>query len=103
VFAWFNISLTLADMITRDTFDKMINSLGTCKAPCPEGIPNKIIKFLPLATRFALVSLLSLLAHKAYTPPEWCHSTTCLLHKNGDPTLVDKYRPIALMNNLLKL
>jgi hypothetical protein len=91
-------------MITSDTFDnKTINSLGTGKAPGPDGIPNEIIKFLPPATRSALFSLLSLVAHKAYTPHEWCHSTTCLLHEKGDPTLLDNYRPIALMNNLLKL
>jgi hypothetical protein len=66
-------------MITRDTFDKTINSLGTGKAPGPDGIPKEIIKFLPLATRSALFSLLSLLAHNGNTPPEWCHSTACLL------------------------
>ena len=81
-------SLTLADMITRDTFDKTLNSLGTGKAPGPDGIPNEIIKFLPPATRSALFSLLSLLARKSYTPHEWCNSTTCLLHKKGDPTLL---------------
>ena len=64
-------SLTLADMITRDTFDKTLNSLGTGKAPGPDGIPNEIITFLPPATRSALFSLLSLLAHKSYTPPDW--------------------------------
>jgi hypothetical protein len=97
-------TLTLADMITRDTFDKTINSIGTGnKAPGPDGIPNESIKVLPPATHSALFSLLSLLAHKAYTPPEWCHSTTCLLHKKGDPTLLDNYRPIAHMNNLLNL
>jgi hypothetical protein len=95
--------LTLADMITPDTFDKIINSLGTGKALSPDGIPNEIIKFLPPATGSALFSLLSLLAHKSYTPHEWCHSTTCLLHKKGDPTLLDNYRPMVLMNNLLKL
>jgi hypothetical protein len=85
-------------MITRDTFDKTINSLGTGKAPGHDGIPNEIIKFLPPATRSALFSLISLLAHKSYTPPEWCHSSTCLLHKKGDPTLLDdNYRPIALI------
>jgi hypothetical protein len=90
-------------MLTRDRFGKTINSLGTGKAPGPDVIPNEIIKFLPLETRSALFSLLSLLDHKAFTPPEWCHSTTCLLHKRGNPTLLDNYRPIALMNNLLKL
>jgi hypothetical protein len=68
-------------MITRDTFDKTVNSLGTGKAPGQNGIPNEIIKFLPNATRSAFFSMLCLLTHKAYTPPEWCHSTTCLLHQ----------------------
>jgi hypothetical protein len=98
-----NPSLTLADMITRDTFDTTVNSLGTGKATCPDGIPNEIIKFLPPATRSALFSLLSLLALTPDTPPEWCHSTTSLLHKKDDPTLLENYRPIALMNNLLQL
>jgi hypothetical protein len=96
-------SLTLADMITRDTFDKTINSLGISEAPGPDCIPNEIIKFLPSATRSALFSLLSLLAHTSYTPPKWCHNTACLLYKKGDHTLLDNYRPIALMNNLLRL
>jgi hypothetical protein len=89
-------------MIPRDTFDKTIISLGTGKALGPDGIPNEIIRFLPPATRSALFSLLSLLAHKSYTPPEWCHNTTCLLHKKGDLTLLDNYRPIALMKNEMK-
>jgi hypothetical protein len=90
-------------MITRDTRDKPVSSLSTGNAPGPDGIPNEIIQFLPNETRYALFSLLSLLAHKTYSPPEWCHITTCLLHKKGDPTLLDIYRPIALMNNLLEL
>jgi hypothetical protein len=90
-------------MITRDTFDKTIATLGTGKSLGPYGIPNEVIKFLLPTTRSALFFLLSLLAHKTYTPPEWCHNTTCLLHKKCDPTLLDNYRPIALMNNLLKL
>jgi hypothetical protein len=57
-------------MITSDTFDKTLNSLGTSKAPGPDCIPNEIFKFLPPVTRAALFSLLSFLAHKSYTPPE---------------------------------
>jgi hypothetical protein len=68
-------------MITRDTFGKTIDSLGTGKAPGPTGIFNEFIKFLPRATHSALYSLLFLLAHKAYTPPAWYHITICLLHK----------------------
>jgi hypothetical protein len=60
-------SLTLADIITRDTFDKTVNSLGTGKAPGLDGITNEIIKFLPYATRSALFSLLLELEIDTYT------------------------------------
>jgi hypothetical protein len=36
-------SIALADTITRDTFDKTINSLGTGKAPRSDGILDEII------------------------------------------------------------
>jgi hypothetical protein len=62
-------TLALADMMTRDTFDKTIDLLGTGKASGLDGIPNEIIKFLPLATRSALFSLLSL--NGATAPPTY--------------------------------
>ena len=80
-------------MITRDTFDKTLKSLGTSKAPGPDGIPNEILKFLPPETRSTLFSLLSLLARKSYTPPEWCHNTTCMLHKKVVPASLTTTAP----------
>jgi hypothetical protein len=56
-------------MITRDTFDKNFHSLGTGKAPGPDGIPNEIMIFLPPTAHSALYSLLYLLAHNSYKPP----------------------------------
>jgi hypothetical protein len=91
-------------MVTRDTCDKTAHSLGTGKAPVgPNGIPNEIIKFLPPAAHSTLYSLFSLLADNSYKPHAWCHISTCLLQQKGYPSLLDNYRPIALMNNLLKL
>jgi hypothetical protein len=92
-------------MKTHQTFDETVHSLGTGKAPGPDGIPSEIKKFIlqAIAIFVALYSLLSILVHKAYTPPHRCHSTTCLLHKKGDTTELDNYHPIALMNNLLKI
>jgi hypothetical protein len=40
-------------------------------------------------------------AAAAAPPANAC--STCLLHKKGDPPLLDNNRPIALMNNQLKL
>jgi hypothetical protein len=40
-----------------------------------------------------------------YTPKEWCRSATCLLYKPNkkDPHNIANYRPIELMNGILKL
>jgi len=40
-----------------------------------------------------------------YTPKKWCKSATCLLNKpiKNDPHNIAYYRPIAVMNGILKL
>jgi hypothetical protein len=58
----------LADMMSRETFDKAVHFLGTEKSPRPGSIPNETVKFLPKAANSAFYSLLSLHAHKALTP-----------------------------------
>jgi hypothetical protein len=45
------------------------------------------------------------MAKHNYTPIAWCRSATCLLYKPNkkDPHNIAYYRPIALMNGILKL
>jgi hypothetical protein len=45
------------------------------------------------------------MAKHNYTPKEWCRSATYLLYKPNkkDPHNIAYYRPIALMNDILKL
>jgi hypothetical protein len=86
-------TLTIDDMMIIKAFDNTTFSLGTGKAPSPDCILNEIIEFLPHATHLVLFSLLPLLAHKAYTPSDWYESTTCLLHKKGDPSLIERPLP----------
>jgi hypothetical protein len=90
-------------MSTRDTFDKTVHLIGTGKGPGSDGIPNEIIKFLPHATHSAPCALLSLLAHKSDTPRTGATTPHAYCIKKGDPALLANYRPIALVNNLLKL
>jgi hypothetical protein len=61
------------------------------------------MKYVPLEAHTTNYHLVTLLATNSFTPPDWCQYTTCLLHKKGNPALIYKYRPIAFMNNLLKL
>jgi len=45
------------------------------------------------------------MAKHNYTPRDWCKSATCLLYKPSkkDPHNIAYYRPIALMNGILRL
>jgi hypothetical protein len=45
------------------------------------------------------------MARRSYTPKEWCKSATCLLYKPNkkDPHNITYYKPIAIMNGILKL
>jgi hypothetical protein len=63
---------TLSDMTTRDTFNQTIQQLGIGKSHGPDGIPNEIIKYLPIEEHTTIFSLMTLLAKSSYTPPKWC-------------------------------
>ncbi len=45
------------------------------------------------------------MAKHSYTQGEWCKSSICLLYKPNkkDPHNIVYYRPIALMNGILKI
>ena len=75
------------------------------KAPGPDGINNEILRNLPDRMHSIIFELFTILYEHEYTPPAWCRSATCLIFKPSkpDPTNPDFYRPIALMNTVLKL
>jgi hypothetical protein len=78
---------------------------STGKAPGPDTIPNEIIKFLPEKAHDVIYSLFTIMAKHSYTPRKWCTSATKLIYKPNktDPNNPTNYRPIALMNCILKI
>ena len=75
------------------------------KAPGPDALSNEIIKFLPKTAHDLIFILFQLMARHSYTPKKWCVSATKLIYKPNktDPHNPANYRPIALMNCILKL
>ena len=75
------------------------------KASEPDAIPNDILKHLPESAYDLLYLLFRLMARYSYTPKKWCTNATKLIYKPNkiDPHIPSNYRPIALMNCILKL
>jgi hypothetical protein len=95
-------TVTLAEMVTRKIFDSTVHSLGTGTAPCLNGIPNKIIKSSPMRPT-APSSPSTPSSRTNLTPLRLVPQHHLLTTQKDYPTLLDNYRPIALMNNLLEL
>jgi len=74
------------------------------KGPGPDKIPNEIIKFFPDKAHDTIYALFTIMAKHTYNPQKWCTSATKLIYKPNktDPNNPANYRPIALMNCILK-
>ena len=100
-----NPSLDITQMLDHSAFEDAFSTLAEGKAAGPDKIPNEIIKNLPENAKQAIYSFFLLMAKAAYTPQDWNIAATCLIYKPNkpDPTRCDYYRPISLMNCILKL
>ena len=101
-----NVTATGAqNLLNYANYVRTVTRLATGKAPGPDGIPNEVLRYLPDRMHSVIFGLFVLLAKHSYTPPSWGRSVTCLLFKHGKPDSMDPacYRPIALMNCILKL
>ena len=56
------------------------------KAPGPDIIPNKILKYLPESAHDLNFQLFHLMDKHSYTPQKWCTSATNLIYKPNKPT-----------------
>ena len=100
-----DIPQSMSDMLNRGHYNTAIRKLATGKAPGPDGIPNEIIRYLPTQMHDLIYNFFKLSSRIEYIPYTWCVSATCLIYKphKQDPHNPGCYRPIALMNCILKL
>ena len=94
----------LRDHLTdKATLLTCIASLAGGKAPGPDGIVNETYKYSPPILTDCIHSLFSSMFTVGTLPPEISRTTTVLLYKKGDPTNLNNYRPVGLVNTLMKL
>jgi len=87
----------------RATYNDRLRHIRHGKTPGPDQIPNELLKALPDDWHSTIHRLFVILWVTGDTPYSWKESTTTLLHRKDDPTLVANYRPIGLANTLYKL
>jgi hypothetical protein len=80
-----------------------IKRLKSKKAPGPEGLTNEFIKALPEDALRNLLDILNIIFDIETLPLQWSEANITNLHKDGPVTIPANYRPVALLNNSLKL
>jgi hypothetical protein len=86
----------LIGQITLAIFHEALRRTPDHKAAGSNGVPGMVLKNMPPAFHEAIHLLFQAMAITGITPPTWLQSHTILLHKKGDPTNMDKNRPITL-------
>ena len=72
---------TSANSISKETIRNTVNTLKTNKAPGPDNISNKIIKYLIPYIIYILHNLFNLCWHKGYYPKEWKRPLSLIINK----------------------
>ncbi|OXA43455.1 putative RNA-directed DNA polymerase from transposon X-element [Folsomia candida] len=89
--------------IGRDELVRAMNKLKNNKSPGPDCIVNELLKNLPDSGVDMVLNLLNRIMKKEEVPLEWTESVTCMIFKEGDESNPANYRPISLLNTMLKL
>jgi hypothetical protein len=81
-----------------------ILSLKVGRVPCPDGIPNRALKYLPLSVVFLLALLFKAIFRTQYFPVAWKHARVFSILKPGKVSaLPSSSRPISLLDKIGKL
>lgn len=101
----------LVPRITNNAFDistvsiqNIIGSLRPFKSPGPDGIPNILIKKLPLPAIQKITDIFNACVRLNYWPTNFKLAKVIPILKSGkDPAAASSYRPISLLNSIGKI
>lgn len=82
---------------------KALAKIANKKAPGPDGVKNEFLKNLPEEGIEFVTKLFNEVFIPENIPNGWVESCTVMIYKKGSPLDCMNYRPIALLNSLLKL
>lgn len=83
--------------------DKLLGSCPAGKAPGLDGISYEFYCGMDYENRHFLLDVFNHILARESIPDDWCRLKMFLLHKKGDPSSVENYRGISLLNCVAKL
>ena len=87
-----------------DEFHEAIRCLKVSKAPGPNGIPSRALKRLPKRAVSLPTRIFNAVLSTHHFPQTWKHARVISILKPGkDPALPSSYRPISLLDTVVKL
>ena len=89
--------------ISSHTVHNILKSLDANKAFGPDGISGKILKNCAFSLSYPLSILFNLSYNMGQIPQEWKLANIVPVHKKGDKSLVENYRPISLTCLVMKV
>ncbi len=93
----------LEQPITKHELIKAIRKSPLSKSVGPDGIQNEFIKYLPAVGIDNLLGIFNNIFGIEKPPADWIQSITAMIYKKGDSKDPMNYRPISLLNHLLKI
>ena len=92
------------NLTNPEEVQEAIRGLMVSKAPGPNGIPNRALKYLPERAVSLMVLIFNAILITHYFPTVWKHARVISIQKPGkDPALPSSYRPISLLDTTGKL
>jgi len=89
--------------LSKEDIEKELRSLKNRKSHGPDGIFNKMLKYVGTELTLRLTQLFQQILKLCTIPKAWKQSTIIPLFKKGSKTNPDNYRGIALLNTILKI
>jgi len=89
--------------ITTEEVSKAVSEMKDNKSPGEDGVPIEAIKFGGDTLLSAITALFNKCLELGKVPEAWENAIITLLHKKGDITKLENYRPISLLSTLYKL
>lgn len=97
-----NSSFEFKPISTVD-IQQAINTLSSSSGPGPDGIEAKFLKIASFVISSPLAELFNMSFAYSYVPSAWKCTKVIPLHKGGDVQNISNYRPISMINSVVKI
>ena len=86
-----------------DQISNILKGIDTNKSPCPDGITGTVLKKCSSSLSYPLSILFNISFASGQLPQDWKVANVVPVHKKGDKSNIENYRPISLTSLVMKV